>query len=175
MTGSEPTASAEPVAVSPSWTVGIATPQDVAGAARGVARLLEELGAPPAAVSPMEEAARAVVHDPSLGSLLVATATGPNAGGDVIGLLGSSWRTAIHRSGRYAVIEELWVDPAWRGHAVGRDLVGTLIDEVLPRERIDCVEVGLPRPSFRGLEATTGFYLTCGFAPVGPRMRRVLS
>lgn len=170
----EPTAAADPVAVAPPWTVTVATPRDVAGAARGVARLLEELGAPPSPLAPMEDAARSIVHDPSLGILLVATATGPEADDAVIGLLGSSWRTAVHRGGRYAVIEELWVDPAWRGHAVGRDLVGTLVGEVLPRERIACVEVGLPRPSFRGLEATTGFYLACGFAPIGPRMRRVL-
>jgi GNAT superfamily N-acetyltransferase len=168
MTRPEPTVATDPVAV-PPWTINVATPRDVGGAARGVARLLEELGAAPSPIGPMEDAARAVVHDPSLGSLLVATADDA-----VVGLLGTSWRTAIHRGGRYAVIEELWVDPTWRGHAVGRDLVRTLVDEVLPRERIDCVEVGLPRPSFRGLEATTGFYLACGFAPVGPRMRRVL-
>ncbi|MBF6620749.1 MAG: GNAT family N-acetyltransferase [Patulibacter sp.] len=171
MTRPDPSVAARPVAVAPPWTVDLASPRDVAGAAQGVARLLEELGAPPSPIAPMEDAARRIVGDPSLGSLLVARTPTDDA---VIGLLGSSWRTAIHRGGRYAVIEELWVDPAWRGHAVGRDLVGTLVDEVLPREEIACVEVGLPRPSFGGLEATTGFYLACGFSPIGPRMRRVL-
>lgn len=171
MSAPDPAASADAVAVVPTWTVGLATPRDVPGAARGVARLLEELGAAPPSLERMEDAARAVVHDPSVGSLLVAT----DEGDAVVGLLGSSWRTAMHRCGRYAVIEELWVEPAWRSAAVGRTLVEALVEGVLPREGIDCVEVGLPRPSFATVEATTAFYRSCGFSAVGARMRRVLS
>lgn len=158
------------LAVAPTWTVGHATPRDVPEIARGVARLLEELGAAPPSRERMEDAARTVVHDPSVGSLLIAT-TDDEA---VVGVLGSSWRSAVHRCGRYAVIEELWVDPEWRSLAVGRSLVDALVDAVLPREGIDCVEVGLPRPTFPMLEATTAFYRSCGFSPVGARMRRVL-
>lgn len=170
MTGPDSAAPSDAVAVAPTWTVGIATPHDVRNVARGVARLLDELGAAPPSLEPMEEAARSVVHDPSVGSLLIATADD----GSVVGLLGSSWRTAVHRCGRYAVIEELWVDPDWRSQAVGRSLVEALVDGVLPREGIDCVEVGLPRPAFATVEATTAFYRSCGFAPVGARMRRVI-
>lgn len=166
----DPTAPGDTVAVAPTWSVGLATPRDVPDVARGVARLLEELGAAPPSTERMEDAARVVVHDPSVGSLLIATADDDT----VVGLLGSSWRTAVHRCGRYAVIEELWVDPDWRSLAVGRSLVEALVDGVLPREGIDCVEVGLPRPTFPTLEATTAFYRSCGFSPVGARMRRVL-
>lgn len=169
MTAPDPAAPGDTVAVAPTWTVGLATPRDVPGVARGVACLLEELGAAPPSVERMEDAARSVVHDPSVGSLLIATTDDA-----VVGLLGSSWRTAVHRCGRYAVIEELWVDPAWRSLAVGRSLVEALVDGVLPRERIDCVEVGLPRPTFPTVEATAAFYRSCGFSPVGARMRRVL-
>lgn len=170
MSAPDPAAPGDGIAVAPSWTVGLATPCDVPAAALGVARLLEELGAAPPSRERMEDAARTVVHDPSVGSLLIATSDQDA----VIGLLGSSWRTAVHRCGRYAVIEELWVDPDWRSLAVGRSLVEALVDGVLAREGIDCVEVGLPRPSFPMLEATTAFYRSCGFSPVGPRMRRVL-
>lgn len=169
MTAPDPVAPGEALAVTPTWTVGLATPCDVPGVAHGVARLLEELGAAPPSTERMEDAARVVVHDPSVGSLLIATADDA-----VVGLLGSSWRTAVHRCGRYAVIEELWVDPAWRSLAVGRSLVEALVDGVLPREGIECVEVGLPRPTFPTIEATAAFYRSCGFSPVGPRMRRVL-
>lgn len=170
MTTPDPAAPSDAVAVAPTWTVGLATPRDVPGVALGVARLLEELGAAPPPLERMEDAARVVVHDPSVGSLLIATSEDDR----VVGVLGSSWRTAVHRCGRYAVIEELWVEPSWRSLAVGRSLVEALVDGVLPRERIDCVEVGLPRPTFARLEATTAFYRSCGFSPVGARMRRVL-
>ncbi len=170
MSTPDPAASTDAVAVAPAWTVRLATPRDVPGAARGVARLLEELGAAPPSVERMEDAARVVVHDPSVGSLLLAT----TADETVVGVLGSSWRTAIHRCGRYAVIEELWVEPAWRSAAVGRSLIEALVEGVCPREGIDCVEVGLPRPTFATVEATTAFYRSCGFSPVGARMRRVL-
>lgn len=170
MSTPDPAAPGDAVAVAPMWTVGLATPRDVPDVARGVARLLDELGAPPPSMEPMEDAARAVVHDPSVGSLLIATTDDEG----VIGLLGSSWRTAVHRCGRYAVIEELWVDPDWRSLAVGRSLVEALVDAVLPREGIACVEVGLPRPTFPTIDATTAFYRSCGFASIGPRMRRMI-
>jgi hypothetical protein len=35
--------------------------------------------------------------------------------------------------------------------------------------------VGLPLESFSHFEATEAFYLTNGFTPNGPRMRRLLS
>lgn len=170
MSTPDPAAPSDAIAVAPTWTVGLATPRDVPGAALGVARLLEELGAAPPSLERMEDAARVVVHDPSVGSLLIATTDDDT----VVGLLGSSWRTAMHRCGRYAVIEELWVDPDWRSLAVGRSLVEALVDGVLPREQIDCVEVGLPRPTFPMVEATTAFYRSCGFSPVGARMRRMV-
>ncbi len=170
MSSAEPTVPADPTAAGPTWTVVRASADDVPGAARAIARLLEELGAQAPTLGPMEDAARRVVDDPAAGVLLVAKDL---TDGTIVGVLGASWSVAIHQGGRYAVIEELWVDPAWRGHAVGRRLVGVLVDELLPRAGVGCVEVGLPRPSFAGLEATAGFYLTCGFSPVGPRMRRV--
>ncbi len=170
MSRPEPETVGASAALDRPWTVAVATPSDVAGAARGVAQLLAELGATPPDRAAMEDAARTVVHDPSVGCLLVA-----GDGDAIVGVLGASWRTAIHRSGRYAVIEELWVDPDWRSRRVGHALMAALVDDVLPRERIDCVEVGLPRPSFPGLPATEAFYRRQGFAAVGPRMRRVIA
>lgn len=170
MTRQEPTAVPGARQAAESWTVGTATPRDVPGVARGIRRLLDELGAAtPPAETALVDAIDATVGDPTAGIVLVAR----TAADAIVGVLGASFGRAIHHAGRYAVIEELWVDPAWRGHAVGRALIATLVDDVLPRERIACVEVGLPRPSFAGLEATAGFYLACGFSPVGPRMRRV--
>lgn len=149
----------------PDWTISPATPADVGEIATAVCDLLRELGAEPPAVQSMEDAARAVIHDPSTGAILVASTVD-----GLVGVLGASWQTAVHAAGRYAVIQDLWVAPAWRGHAVGRGLVEAFAEH-LRRERIACVEVGLPRPSFPGLAATEAFYRARGFAPVGPRMR----
>jgi hypothetical protein len=57
---------------------------------------------------------------------------------------------------------------------MGADLVRALC--ALAGERdIARIEVGLPRESFVGVDATEAFYRRNGFTPLGPRMRRMLS
>jgi GNAT superfamily N-acetyltransferase len=75
--------------------------------------------------------------------------------------------------GRYGTIQDLWVHPAWRSRAVGRELLAAFF-ELAREEGARRVEVGLPRESFEHLGATEAFYLANGFAPLGPRMRRKL-
>ncbi len=94
--------------------------------------------------------------------------------GAIVGVLGASWQTAIHVPGRYALVQDLWVAPSHRGQAIG----GALLDALFARAREQAmarVEVGLPRESFPGIRATEAFYLHNGFAPLGARMRRLLS
>ena len=93
---------------------------------------------------------------------------------EVIGLLAASWQVAIHVPGRYATIQDLWVHPAWRSHAIGRELLDALVG-VCRAGGVTRIEVGLPRESFRAIGATEAFYLDNGFEPLGPRMRRLLS
>jgi GNAT superfamily N-acetyltransferase len=91
----------------------------------------------------------------------------------ILGVLGASWQSAIHVAGRYALIQDLWVHRAWRGSGVGGGLLAALFERA--RERgIGRVEVGLPRASFAGLEATEAFYRANGFTALGTRMRRSL-
>ena len=57
---------------------------------------------------------------------------------------------------------------------IGAELIEALVE--LARARgVSRIEVGLPRESFRALHATEAFYLENDFAPLGPRMRRVIA
>jgi GNAT superfamily N-acetyltransferase len=151
------------------WEVRGARPEDVVQIAAAVAELLVELGGTPPPGPAMQATARALLADGDAGTVLVA-----EAGGTLVGVLAVSWQTAIHTPGRYALIQDLWVHPAWRGRAIGRELLSELF--ALAREQgVACVEVGLPRDRFAGLRATQAFYGASGFAPLGTRMRRVLA
>jgi GNAT superfamily N-acetyltransferase len=144
--------------------------EDLKAIVAAVQDLLLELGGAPPAVSAMEGAARTLLGDPRSGALLVAQAGEESM---IVGVLGASWQLAIHAPGRYALIQDLWVHPAWRGRAVGGELLGALF--ALARDwGITRVEVGLPRERFAGIRATEAFYLHNGFASLGARMRRTL-
>ncbi|HXB64855.1 MAG TPA: GNAT family N-acetyltransferase [Solirubrobacteraceae bacterium] len=94
--------------------------------------------------------------------------------GSLVGVLAMSWQSAIHIPGRYALIQDLWVRPRWRGSGVGAGLLAALF--ALARARGAArVEVGLPRESFAGIAATEAFYVANGFTALGPRMRRDLA
>ncbi len=168
MSGSAPVAAGVRAAGSASWCVRLAADHDVPAVAAAVGELLLELGGTPPAVPAMEAAARELVDDRSAGALLVAE------GDAIVGVLGASWQSAIHIPGSYALIQDLWVHPSWRGSGVGGGLLAALFD--LAREQgVPRVEVGLPGDRFAGLAATEAFYLAHGFAPLGERMRRSLA
>jgi GNAT superfamily N-acetyltransferase len=141
---------------------------DIAAAAAGVGALLEELGGEGPSAAELEDATRLLVEDPAAGALLVA-----EADGEIVGVLAASWQHAVHVPGRYGIVQDLWVRRDWRSRAVGRDLLEALA--ALARARgIARLEVGLPQDSFAAIEATRSFYLANDFAPLGPRMRRLL-
>lgn len=154
---------------SPAWRIRQAMAGDVPPAAAAVGELLEELGGRRPAPAELETEARALVEDPELGALLVA-----EADGKVIGVLAASFTRAMHVPGRYAVIQDLWVDPAWRSRSVGAELVEA-IAAVARRHGMERIEVGLPREDFAAIKATEGFYARNEFASLGIRMRRLLS
>lgn len=162
-----PTRTAPPTAASAS--VREANDGDVAAAAAGIGELLEELGGEGPSTAELEAATRKLVEDPAAGALFVA-----EAGGEIVGVLAASWQHAVHVPGRYGVVQDLWVRSDWRSRAIGRELLEALA--ALAREQgISRLEVGLPQDSFAAIEATRSFYLANDFAPLGPRMRRLLS
>jgi len=145
-----------------------AAASDARAIAAAVRELLLELGGKPAAATAIEAAGRALLDDRRSGALFIA-----ESGERLVGLLGASWQCALHIPGRYGLIQELWVHPAWRGRAIGSDLLAAVFERA--RElRIARIEVGLPREGFAGIEATEAFYRGNGFALLGARMRRLL-
>jgi GNAT superfamily N-acetyltransferase len=160
------TAGAKPTGV--CWYVRPACDDDVPAIAEAIAELLLELGGTAPDAPAMQASARSLLGDGDAGVLLVA-----DAEGTLVGVLAASWQTAIHVPGRYALIQDLWVHPAWRSRAIGADLLGALC-ELASGRRIARIEVGLPRESFAAIRATEAFYLHHGFAPLGSRMRRLL-
>lgn len=150
------------------WRVRRASSADVAQVAASVAELLVELGGAPGDPGAMEDTTRTLIEEPQAGGIVVAESEGT-----LIGVLAASWQSAIHVPGRYGLIQDLWVHPSWRSNAIGAGLLAALAE--LAREaEIDRLEVGLPRASFAGVEATEAFYRRNGFALVGARMRTVL-
>jgi GNAT superfamily N-acetyltransferase len=167
---SEPTPieEAPSVAGEGGWEVRLATPADVPAIAAAVRELLFELGGRPAPGAELQEAARALVEDDSAGALLVA-----DAGERIVGFLGVSWQTAVRIPGRYGLIQELWVHPAWRSQTIGGELLSTLC--ALARDQgVRRIEVGLPGERFPHVQATEAFYEVNEFIAIGTRMRRLL-
>jgi GNAT superfamily N-acetyltransferase len=152
----------------PSWEIREATHEDVPAVAIAVRELLIELGAAPTLPAALEAPAHALIEDGSLGVLLVAVQDG-----QIVGVLGVSWQIAIRIPGRYGLIQELWVHPSWRGKTIGSDLLMALV-ELAHRQRIARLEVGLPSERFAHLAATEAFYVNCGFANIGVRMRMLI-
>jgi branched-chain amino acid aminotransferase len=154
----------------PGASVRRAEPGDVEAVMDGVAQLLVELGGEGPAPAELERAVRELIGDREMGALLVAEAGGE---GGIVGVLAASWQHAIHVPGRYGTIQDLWVHPAWRSQAIGRDLLAAFY-ELAREEGAKRVEVGLPREDFPSLAQTEAFYSANGFVHLGPRMRRVL-
>jgi ribosomal protein S18 acetylase RimI-like enzyme len=155
---------------SAAWQVRPGRPEDAVEVAAAVAQLLVELGGAPPEQKTMEATARELLQKPELGLVLIAEADDAT----LIGVLAVSLQMAIHAAGRYALIQDLWVDPAWRSRAIGAALLGELFAS-LAASGIERVEVGLPKESFAALGATAAFYRRNGFQALGPRMRRALA
>ncbi len=155
--------------------VRTATHEDLPAIVAAVAELLVELGSRPPQTAQMLQSARALLEDPRSGALLLAEAEEGEQEEDkegVVGVLTASYQFALHVPGRYALIQDLWVRPSWRGRAVGHELLSALFE--LAREQgMARAEVGLPRDTFTDIRATEGFYVHNGFEHLGARMRRI--
>jgi GNAT superfamily N-acetyltransferase len=150
-------------------SVRLATEADAGAVGAAVGALLEELGGRRPQPAELETEVAALIDERAVGELLVAEEEGA-----IVGVLAASWQRAIHVPGRYATIQDLWVDPEWRSRGIGAELVSALADRA--REQgVARLEVGLPREDFPALEQTEAFYRGAGFEHLGPRMRLLLN
>lgn len=152
-----------------TWRVRAATLEDTGQIAVAVAELLVELGGTPPAATKLEATTRTLIEDRDAGALIVAEAEGT-----LMGVLAASWQLAIHAGGRYGLIQDLWVHPAWRSKAVGSALLVSFSRQA-KEQGIARIEVGLPREQFAALDATEAFYRRNGFTSLGARMRLLLA
>jgi GNAT superfamily N-acetyltransferase len=152
------------------WTVRRADRDDVEAVVTAVSALLRELNGKRPPRDAMRAAAETLVEDEQAGLILLCE----SESGALVGVLAASWQAAIHAGGRYGLVQDLWVDVAWRGRAVGSGLLDALRRAALRREILR-VEVGLPRESFARIGRTSAFYRSNGFEPVGARMRLTLT
>ncbi len=149
-----------------TWEIREATHEDVPEVGTCVRELLVELGGKPLATPVLAETAHALIDDCAGGTVLVA-----ENNGEIVGIVGASWQIAMRIPGRYGVIQELWVKPAYRYLTIGAELVEALVE--LARKRgVDRIEVGLPGASYQHVSATEAFYVNNDFAEIGIRMRR---
>jgi GNAT superfamily N-acetyltransferase len=150
-------------------TIRPAAATDAGAVAVAVEQLLLELGGRRPPREQLLAEVEAALADPGIGAILVA-----EAGDDLVGVLSASWQRALHVPGRYATIQDLWVDQAWRSRRLGAELVEALV-ALCAEQGVGRIEVGLPRESFAAIEATESFYRRNGFEHLGPRMRRLTS
>ena len=151
------------------WHVRPAAHEDVQAVAGAVRELLVELDGTPPETPAMEAATRALIDDPLAGAILVA-----ESGDALVGVLGASWQSAIHAPGTYGLIQDLWVQPAWRSSAIGAALVDAFAG-IAREQGVARIEVGLPKSSFTHVAATEAFYVRNGFDVHGTRMRMLLA
>jgi GNAT superfamily N-acetyltransferase len=141
---------------------------DAAAVTDAVEELLVELGGRKPDRAELEAEVQVALADPGIGAILVAEAEG-----EIVGVLSASWQRALHVPGRYATIQDLWVDSSSRSRGVGAELVDELV-ALCKAQGVARIEVGLPRESFAAIRATEAFYSGNGFEQLGPRMRRLI-
>ena len=141
--------------------VRLATPSDGYEVLRLVNGLLVELGGSP---RPADAA----------GPVLDELADGGNAGFIVIAEVDGAARAvctasfvqALRTVGRYAIFQEMYVEPDWRSSGVGRAVIDFALEHAVA-SGCQVVELGTPSIGERQIE----FYERAGFVNVGARLR----
>ena len=144
--------------------IRLAEEADAGEVVRLVSALLVELGGK--SLEPQGAAAvcHALVSRPELGFAILAES--PQGGRAVCTV---SFVHALRSSGRYAIVQEMYVAPELRGSGIGK----RVLDTAIARARdAGCpfIELGTPLHGTRQIE----FYRRSGFVSVGERLRCVL-
>jgi ribosomal protein S18 acetylase RimI-like enzyme len=146
-------------------TARLAGEKDGREVTRLVSALMVELGGRP--LDP-ESAAKTWSHlcsEPELGFAVLGESAGQSHSVCTV-----SFAHAMRSTGRYAIVQEMYVTPALRSSGVGRQVLELALRAA--RER-GCAFVELATP-LEG-ERQIAFYRRSGFAVIGERLRRPLS
>lgn len=156
--------------IQPDWSIRLAVTSDAPQVIEAVRLLLAELRGIPDTTLPegSEEIFLHYIHGKLPGAIYVAEQTRT---GLLLGCVSASVQEAIHVGSRYALIQELWVHPEFRSHAIGAALIQA-IEQYCSQQHLDNLEVCLPSKRFIHLEKTYHFYEKAGFKEIGSRMRK---
>lgn len=141
--------------------VRLATGADRDAAIDLARKLLVELGgtpAPPDAMAPVFESFAA---DGPAGFVVLGEDEG-----QFVAVCTVSFVDALRATGRYAIIQEMYVDPGMRSSGVGMEVLQFALDHAISRG-CAMVELGTPFHGDRQIQ----FYQRAGFANVGAHLR----
>ena len=141
--------------------IRLATAQDRDAAIDLVRRLLLELGGSPVPAETMEPVFSRFVDDGPSGFIVLGEHEDR-----CVAVCTVSYVDALRSVGRYAIIQEMYVDPSARSSGVGLEVLRFALDHAVAR---GCAMVELGTP-FHG-ERQIQFYHRAGFTNVGARLR----
>lgn len=141
--------------------VRLATPADRDEALRLVNGLLTELGGTPRPADAAGQVFDELVSGGDAGFIVIAEEEGTAKA-----VCTASFLRALRTVGRYAIIQEMYVEPESRSSGVGRAVVDFALAHAAA-SGCQVVELGTPRNGDRQIE----FYQRAGFVNVGARLR----
>ena len=141
--------------------VRLATAQDRDAAIDLARRLLIELGGTPAPAAAMAPVFDGFVGDGNAGFVALGEHEGR-----FVAVCTVSFVEALRSVGRYAIIQEMYVDPGARSSGVGMEVLRFALDHAVARG-CAMVELGTPYHGERQIQ----FYQRAGFTNVGARLR----
>ena len=141
--------------------VRLARPDDRDAALSLVSGLLAELGGTPPTPDAMAATFDRLVSDDSAGFIVVG-----EHGNAAIAVCTVSFLDALRTRGRYAIIQEMFVEPDARSSGAGMDVLNFALRHA-EANGCDTVELGTPYHGDRQIQ----FYRRAGFTEVGARLR----
>lgn len=141
--------------------VKLASHADRNGALELVGKLLAELGGTPPSAADIAPVYDRLIADTGDGFIVVGEDRG-----ELVAVCTVSFLPALRTRGRYAIIQEMFVEPAFRSAGVGRDVLNFALKHAAANG-CDTVELGTPYEGERQIQ----FYRRAGFTEVGARLR----
>ena len=126
-----------------------------------VGRLLTELGGTPPPADVMSPVFGRFADGTEAGFVVLGESEGR-----AIAVCTVSFLQAMRTRGRYAIIQEMFVEPEWRSTGIGMEVLRFALDHAVANG-CHTVELGTPYHGERQIQ----FYRRAGFAEVGARLR----
>lgn len=140
--------------------------RDAAHIVRMVNALIAELGGKSLDTTAADKACSMLIERTDLGEIVVVE----DDTGQIVGNCCLSYQTAIRTVGRYAIVQEMYISPEYRGQNVGALLLRMAV-ETAAEAGCEVIELGTPPDRDRQEK----FYHREGFNSVGLRMRKLVA